>query len=298
MPPKAPKIRPLTNAEREVLNLISEEFLTVKQIQLRRQCSRQAVYKILKKLKIKGAFNQGLQMVDKIDGVVNQKLIRLHSQEFNIKILFQTENYASTLKKSNLVYLDGHTVRLYRNSIEIYSGEGTSFYGDSPSLAVSKSLVYWKKFITRVEHEFQIILIKPRSRNIRIVNQHFARGDSEICGNAIDNHQRIKVFAEEDGKLAFITDDSFGFKEDETVHPQTSKPDREAIDKQVNDWRLNNPPTNSQLSIALYKQTTNLDHYAIHLKSHVKSIQQLGEESKKLGESVEKLTKIIEDKIK
>lgn len=291
MTTKQPKIKPLTNAEKEILNLITEDFLSLKQIQIRRQCSRQAVYKIVKRLKEKGALNVGLQKVDKIDGLVNQKQIRLHGQEFNIKILYQNPKYALDLKKSNLVQLEGHTIKLYRNSIEVYSGEGISFYGDSATKALSKSLAYWKKLFSRLEHELGIIILKPRTRNIRVVNQHFARGESEICDNAIKNNKRIKVFAEEDGKLAFITDDSFGFKEDETVHPLTSKPDREAVDKQVNDWRLNNPPTNSQLARHILNVSESQEHFAVHLKSHVKAIQELGSGVRELTKLVKELKK-------
>lgn len=43
----------LTNIEKEVLHLLTDEFLTIKQIQIRRDCSFQAVYKIIKKIKEK-----------------------------------------------------------------------------------------------------------------------------------------------------------------------------------------------------------------------------------------------------
>lgn len=293
--PKEPKIKALTETEKEVLRLITEEFLNLKQIQLRRQCTRQALYKILRKLKQKGAFNNGLQVVDKTEALVNQRLIRLHGQEFNIGILHQNEKYQKQLKSSNLLFLSGHTIKLYRNSIEIYAGQGISFYGDDTDEAFSKSLEYWKRFITRLEHELSLILLKPRARNIRLVNQHFARGESEIAENAINNKGRIKVFAQEDGKLAFITDDSFGFKEDETVHPVTSKPDREEIDKQVNDWRLNHPPTNSQLASHIMQVSQNIGQYAIHLQSHVKSVQDLGSGVTQMVEKINELTKIIEN---
>lgn len=291
MTPNEPKIRKLTKAEKEVLELITEQFLTPKQVQIRRQCSRQAVYKIISSLKRKGALSLTLKKVDKTEAPVNQipnsvNQIRLHGQEFNIKILFQSGKYSKLLKGSNLLHLGAHTVKLYRNAVEIYSGEGTSFYGDTAQEALSKSLIYWKKFISRLENELKVILLKPRSRNIRVVNQHFARGNSEIAYNATENKKRIKVFAEEDGKLAFITDDSFGFMEDETVHPQTSKPDREAIDKHVNDWRLRNPLTNSEIQGLVYQNAQNLDNYAKHLSAHVESV-------KELGSSVKDLTKII-----
>jgi predicted DNA-binding protein (UPF0251 family) len=85
-----PSVLNLTKAEQEVLNLLTVEFLTTKQITLRRGCTRQAVNKIIKNLKKKGAYNLGLQKVDESQGSCQpSNQIRLHGQEFNIKILWQ-----------------------------------------------------------------------------------------------------------------------------------------------------------------------------------------------------------------
>ena len=252
-----PQIDELTKAEKEVLELITEEYLTPKQIRIRRECSRQAVYKLLASIKKKGALNIGLQKTEKDlsscqqeEKDVNQT--RLHGQEFNIRIILQDNNYQRLLKKSNIIYLEGHTIKLYKDSIEIYAGKGASFYGIDTQEADRKASEYWQKFFTRLEHELKAILIKERSRNIKEVNHHYSRGDSEICKNALKNEgKNIRVFCPIDGKLAFITDESFGDKEDETLHPITAKQDRGAIDKQVNDWRLNNPPTLSEVMILM-----------------------------------------------
>lgn len=237
----------LTNTEKEILHLLTDEFLTIKQIALRRQCTLQAVYKIIKKLKKKGIIDIGLNKVEKIRSTPFKKSdIRLHGQEINIRIISQNNKYQKQLRESNILFIDGNTIRLYRDSIEIYLRN--SFYGKTVNEAEKKSLDYLERFINRLENDLNIILKKPRAKNIKIVNQHYARGDSEICENAIKNKKRIWIRAEEDGRLCFVTDDSFGFKEDETLHPITSKRDRKAIDKQINDWRINNPPTNSELA--------------------------------------------------
>lgn len=290
----------LTKTEKEILHLLIEEFLTIKQIASTRKTSIQAVYKIIKSLKKKGAYNSGLKKVEKIEPTYNQNDIRLHGQEFNIKIIRQDEKYQKLLEKSNILFLDGNSVRLYKNSIEIYSGQ--SFYGKEQNEAEKKSLDYWNRFFSRLEHHTGVILIKPRSRNIKIVNQHYARGNSEICNNSIKNKERIWIMAEEDGKLAFITDDSFGFREDETVHPITAKIDRKAIDKQINDWRLNNPPTNSEINLNLNKAVTILvsnqdlivglpeviGNLQKEIKSHLKLIKEYRSENKKWRKSLEK----------
>jgi len=275
--------RPLTKAEKELLFLITEQHLTLKQIQLRKDCSRQAVYKLLKSLKQKGALNLSLQSQGTCQPILET---RLHGQEFNIKILWQDKRYVDMLIKSNLMYLEGHTIKLFKKSIEIYSGEGISFYGANEQEADSKSVSYWAKLFNRLEHELKIIIVKDRCRNIKEVNHHYAHTNSEICKNSIENKEQIRVFALEDGKLAFVTDDSFGFREDETVHPITAKEDRKNVDKQVNDWRINNPPTNSELAnyvgVILKSQESLpivLNQLKEQIKSHLSLIQEYRKEN-------------------
>ena len=298
---KFPILNPqLTNAEKEVLHLITEEFLTIKQIAQRRNCSVQAVYKITKSLKKKGVLDIGLNKVEKVESTFNQSDLRLHGQEFNIRILWQDPDFQRKLKGSNTIFLDGNTIRLYKNSIEIYSGQ--SFFGKLVNEVERKSLDYWERFIIRLEHDLKIQLKKNRARNIKIVNQHWARGDSEITDNAIKYRERVWVYAEEDGKLCFITDDSFGFKEDETLHPITAKPDRKAIDKQVNDWRLRDPPTQSELSKiqadigqglkiligVVSKQTEIYADFPKQIQSHLKLIQEYRKENISWRKNTEK----------
>jgi len=298
---KFPILNPqLTNAEKEVLHLITEEFLTIKQIAQRRNCSVQAVYKITKSLKKKGVLDIGLNKVEKVESTFNQSDLRLHGQEFNIRILWQDTDFQRKLKGSNTIFLDGNTIRLYKNSIEIYSGQ--SFFGKLVNEVERKSLDYWERFIIRLEHDLKIQLKKNRARNIKIVNQHWARGDSEITDNAIKYRERVWVYAEEDGKLAFITDDSFGFREDETLHPITAKPDRKAIDKQVNDWRLRDPPTQSELSKiqadigqglkiligVVSKQAEIYADFPKQIQSHLKLIQEYRKENISWRKNTEK----------
>jgi DNA-binding CsgD family transcriptional regulator len=279
-----PKISKLTNAQKDILHLISDEFLTIKQIAQRRKCTIQAVYKIIAQIKKKGYLDIGLNKVEKVETTFNQTDLRLHGQEINIKIIYQNNKYQELLNKSNTLFIDSNTIRLYKNSIEIYSGQ--SFFGKDINEVETRSLEYLQRFLIRLEHELKVGLIKNRARNIRIVNQHYARGNSEISDNATKNRERVWVYAEEDGKLAFITDDSFGFNEDETVHPITAKPDRIAVDKQVNDWRLNNPPTNSQLAQFQAENTQGL-------KKTLEAVDNLLEQQKDLPKVINDLKKQI-----
>lgn len=271
-------------AEQEILHLVTDEFLTVKQIALRRQTSLTAVYKVLNKLRKKGVLTVTNEGVEKSQGTHSP--IRLHGQEFNIRILWQDQKYQAKLRQSNIIFFDSNTIKLYRNSVEIFCGQ--SFFGKDEREADSKSMAYFTRFLRRLENELQIILLKNRSLNIKEVKHEFAHTNSEIYQNAKDHKERIFVYAEEDGRLAFITDNSFKFNEDETVHPQTAKPDRKAIDKQVNDWRLHDPPTNSELAQISKGIQENQLLFAENISTHIKAIQDL-------GAGVTKLTALIED---
>lgn len=300
----SPHISKLTKTEKEILYSITEEFLSLKQIQQRRKCSKQAIYKHIRSLKNKGAFglgNNGLLFRGTCQPNPND--VRLHGQEFNIKVLWQDQFYQKKLIKSNILFINGHTIKLYRNAIEIYSGEGISFYGKDEQEADRKSIIYWKRFFGILEHELKVIILKNRVRNIKEVNHHYARGNSEICEKNLEEERgKIRIYAEEDGKLAFITDESFGGKEDETLHPITGKRDRGAIDKQINDWRINDPPTNSELA-TISKETQdnlnvlmemnrdlpkNIQLLAQQIESHLALIKEYRKENKLWRKKVEK----------
>lgn len=274
----------LTPTQIDIKNLLTSEFLTIKQIAHRRKTSIQAVYKVRKQLIKLGEISIGNEGLKNSTHLHKKRDIRLHGQEINIKIIYQNPTYQRLLNKSNTVFIDGNTIRLYKNAIEIYCGK--SFYGKTTEEVDNKSLNYIQRLLLRLENDFKVVLVKNRARNIRIVNQHYARGDSELSEKAHDERNRVWVYAEEDGRLAFITDDSFGFKEDETVHPTTGKKDREAIDKQINDWRINNPPTNSQLSTHILQVTQNQAMFNQNFESHVSAVRELGSSVRQLTKQV------------
>jgi len=243
----------LTQAEKEVLYLLTQEFLTTNQIQIRRQCTRQAVNKILQNLKKKGAYNVGCQMVDKSQPTskkFNHNTIRLHAQEFNIKILYQDYKYNKILEKSNTIIIDGNTIRLNQDTIEVYSGQ--AFYSDDCQKATVKSFEYWTRFFTRLEHDLKVILVKPRSQNIKLVNQHYAETNNELAEESEKKGYKIKVYTTDDGRLWFTIDNSFNLHEAETQHPSSAKEDmQDTVKPFFNDMRDKNHYLPSQIRLTI-----------------------------------------------
>lgn len=245
----------LTKTEREVLHLLINEFLTIKQVSICRKTKVQAVYKIIKKLKKKGAYNDVKKIGTNIGGtftlnVPKSNKIRLHGQEFNIKILYKDQRYKNTLSKSNIQIIDGNTIKLYNNSIEIYSGK--SFYADSVHKATYKSFEYWTRIFNIIENDLKIIILKSRVDNINLVNSHYSEINNEIARDYEYRGDKLRVYAKDDGKLCCLIDNSFNLHELEWVHPKTSKPDAERAVSFISDLRENpEVPNLSELSIIL-----------------------------------------------
>jgi len=225
----------LTNSEKEVLNLLTEERLSPKKIALQRKCTRQAISKIIKSLKKKGAYTLSLQVVDKDGGTQQPSVqLRIHALQFIIKILWKDERYAKQLESSNQLKIDGNTLDLYPNAI--YLSLNQSFYGDTLSHAFWKVSQYMPRLLARMEHELKCILIKARSQNIKLVRIHIAETNNELAKQVENTGDRyFKVYAEDDGKLRFLIDNSFNLHEFEGVRAISARPDMEKVGNVFND---------------------------------------------------------------
>lgn len=290
---------------KEVLHLLTVEFLTPVEIIQRRKTSPEAVYKIIRNLKKKGLINGAFEKVNLEQSTqpLSQPLehqIRLHGQEWNIKLISKSEKYIETKQRANRIVIDGNTIRLYNDSLEIYSGQ--SFFEKDENRATAVSLAYWERFFARLEHEFDVILVKARAQNISLVNQHYGEINSEMATDALEKKEKISITTDEDGKIWFEIDNSWNMKEMETKHPETAKPDMTKVRKQVNDWRENDPPTNSELSRAIIETSDQLKtthsqiaYFAQHMESHVTGVKKLGDGADKIWNAIDKLTKVVKE---
>lgn len=262
----------LTPAERDVLHLITQQFLTVPQVAIKRKSSKRAVYAIRKRLIEKGVLtivNQAISpqetKVHKTGGVscegVNHS-VRLHGEQYHIKLIACDDRYRKMISDGNKrIELDGQVVFCYRNSLDIYSN--ISFFGKTPGECDSKSLSYWTHFIVRLEQRVKAILMKKEHTNISRVKAEYAETDNELAKNAIKEHDKVRVVGS-DGKVWLLIDNSFGFKECETVHPKDSKQDmQDVVQPFFNDLRENEYIPLSEISKSLAmvsKQIHDLTH--------------------------------------
>lgn len=235
----------LTSVQNETAILISNDFLTPKQIALRRGISVRAVYKTINILQKKGYNLKGKKRFTKKLCGIEPFAIRLHGIEVNIKILWKDHNYQNFINKLQII--DGNKVKCFRNSLEVYITG--SFEGRDENEATGKSIHYLTRLLRIIEHDLKILIIKNRSQNIKIVKNHYSEVNNELAKDCEVRGDRIKIYAQEDGKLWFTIDNSFNFHEMETQHPETAKEDMILMRKHFNDIRFNNPPTNSEIMV-------------------------------------------------
>ena len=214
----------ISKTQREVLDMLTKQYLTIKKIAKLRGTTIQAVYKIYKKLRKKGliskGFNRGLKNY-KVLTPQKGEIVRLHGQQFAIKIISHSNLYKIYREKNNITFFEDNVVQLFKNTIVISANELLFFYGKTANMAMAKSLKHWMEFMLRIEDRLNIRIFGKTSQ-IKQTNCHFAVWDEEL-GRYVESleERRIKVNATEDGKLWFITDKSFGDAERECIHPET-----------------------------------------------------------------------------
>ena len=232
----------LTEREAEVLHLLTREFETPKQVAIRLKITDKRVYQIIKSLKKKGLITSHYKAIEKLGGLYSRgggiHSIRLHAQQFHITPVFRGEKYKDYVNK--LVTIDGNSVMVYRNSIEVYSN--TFFFGRDVDDVTAESMRYWTRFFRRLENDFDCIILKPRVNNIKLVKQgEYAEINNELATEARKEADKIRLYTDDDHKLWFVCDNSFNMDEAETVHPATSKRDMGDVVKPFMNTLRNNP---------------------------------------------------------
>jgi len=296
----------LTPTQKEVLDLITEEYKTPKQIAFMRGTTVRAVNKIIQKLRQKGALTYVNQKGCAEGGVPPhgqepggtffapkkplKRMIRLHGQQFKISLKSLSTRYKNQMQKANTFYLDNNCIKLWSKTLEIYSNH--DFIADNADKAFSISMQYWRKFFYKLENLLQIPILKG---GFKIVKEHYAEIDNEMAKEANRKRQRIEVKATEDNKTWLQTDNSFKNNELEFVHPITAKLDAIEVLKHFNDIRDNKPPVLSKIYADMKEGLTNHSrilqdylkfkkYYIPHINEMIKIFAELTRQAKQYND--------------
>lgn len=229
----------MTTRQKEVLRLITEEYLTPAQTAKHLKISRQAVYKLIKKLKNKGLLiYKGVGGFTKGGAVACQpqfhmEKIRLHNEQFKIIPYKFPKDYIinKTFK------LDYNTIITYKKCIMVFSNQ--SFYAKTETEALNKSNIYWDRFFIKLENVIKVSFLKDRKQNIIKVNSHFAEINNELAKACIEKKKKLQFKDPKDNKTWLLADFSKKKPELETVHPNSAFEDMGVLRPFFEDLRQN-----------------------------------------------------------
>lgn len=250
----------LTKLEEEIYGYIIKGFRPQQIMIMRKKkgiLSKEATYRPLRNLRGKGYLSNDYRIVEKLGGTQQhsqqlQHQLRLHGQQFSINILYKDHRYMKFLDKCNSRIINNQHIMFYKDKIVVYGTE--SFFGEDVHKCMSQSMKYWNKFIRILENDYQLILLKPRSNNIKFFNQHWAEVGNELANEYNDNCEKLRVYGADDGKLWLLVDNSFNMHELEATHPIKSPVDITKVRNVFNDIRDKDSP----LPSVAYEQFTTL----------------------------------------
>lgn len=291
----------------EILNSLAN-FLTITDIAKYRKCSRQAVYKVVRRLidhglvekigNVYGLTQKGKEGLHSFIGFTNK--IRQHNLGIKIQVLDSPRNWEKKRNKIITMSSFNKRIQLKNNSYEILNlGQVKiktttksviiwlpAMYDDTVEGALSQAMDMLFNVIPKIETQLKVKLIKDRKMNMTIISQEYARLNDAMAKIYKTEGNKI-YFTNEEGEVWLISDFSFSTDELETVHPKSAGEDMTTVHKFMNDLRKN-PATISELGGMIQNVTANQMVFDHNMKSHLEVLN-------KLGNAVEKLTKKIDE---
>lgn len=273
----------ITKTQKQIIELLKEEGST-KRVALRRRTSIRAVQKIVKRLKEKGIIS-GSSYRGFVFNVPEKdfiKKVRLHGQEFNLKLKFKGTKFP--IHQKTFIF-EGNKVRLYKKSIEIYSKK--SFYANTPYEARAKSINYFKAFFFKLQDHLDI-----QFKQIKQVKSHYAEEENELAQDYNNKKQKLSIRAKEDNKTWAMIDFSLNENEFETLHPKTSFEDMEKVKEFFQDIRDNphyKPSVSTKLIIGI---ANNQQMFNDNLVKHFVVLDKIAETMESIRDLVKKNRKI------
>lgn len=246
--------RPLSPVEREVLNLLTNEFLTPNQIAIRRGTTVQAVHQVLKRLHEKSWIdsngNRGLKNTPPVsmegfkDHTIITKKWRYHALHFVIKpYYFEPRFHKIRKEKGNYgINYGDWIIKLHPDMVEMQLQAGEDFADPDKWAATSKAEASFNRTLRQLMSRFGFYVWKNGKANIRLVNQHLARNPSEVANARDGDYLSVRGY---DNVVYFTIDKSKG-AEHEYKHAERALTDSEVIEPHFNDWLYNKPPTASE----------------------------------------------------
>jgi len=174
---------------------------------------------------------------------------------------------------------EDYVIQTYPESIIIIHRK--RYYSDNPYEIIQKGINETLSIIKFLEQRFKFNFFPSGIPSIQLRSNDFNRLKDYMAEKCRKEGTRFLVETEI-GKCWVDYSEPFG-KESNTPDIQNT------LEKHTKDLILNKPMTNSEIQQLVGQNAQNLNNYAVHLKSHVESIQTLSQTVKELRNEIRNL---------
>lgn len=186
----------------------------------------------------------------------------------------------------------GRKVWLTNKSIIIYEKE--SFISEKAKECKSQAINHFLKLIKGLERDLRANFSNHGRYRFRVTRQHYSLIKNALAKQYNDEGKKLEIY--NDKGLWFLIDNSFNLNEAETIHPKTAVSDNEKVQDFFNGLKTFDGYTPQFVVNSIGQLSNNWNQYGVHIKSHIKAIQELGEGVKKNNEIMEKMLAILNQK--
>jgi len=234
---------------------------------------------------------------------IKPDFVRGHAFQFKLKIpkLRNWDRREEILKKKGIkfkelnhllgkgqeIMIKGNKIWLTNKSIIIFEKSSylTKTAKDARQYAIYDLFELVKGLESTLGANFRI----NKKYRFKVSRQHYSLVKNALAKQYERDGKKLQVYSE--NGLWFVIDNSYNLHEAETVHPKTAVDDNEKVQNFFNGLKATENYTPQIMMKAVTLNAQNLNNYAVHLKSHVKSIRLLGKGVRKLTKSIKKLDK-------
>ena len=195
--------------------------------------------------------------------------------------------YVGGVKRGQRLTAQKTKVALTDRSILVNFPE--SYIRETATLAQKDAVAKFLRVIKHLERILRANFSEFGKYKFRVSRQHYALIKNSLARQYLEDNKKLHVYS---GRgLWLLIDNSYNLEELETVHKDTAVKDNHKVQDFFNGLDMVDGYTPQFVLTALAQNAQNLNSYAVHLKSHVASVQELGRAVRKLTEKVEELGK-------
>lgn len=244
------KKQKISGAEAEILDLINSGDYTFNDILNSRQCKESYLYRVIRKLNKLGweikpkniGTKKGMHILNLNKKKLPKRYFRLHNIHLIVTPYYYYPRYNESI--GTIFPFENYTVTVNKENIELQLGEKESY--DATTIEETREIFikHLEKILPKIQNRVGFEAWKKGSLNIMQVNHHMAEVYNGVA--VLRKGKKLKIEGK-DGKIWAVVDKSTGAAEFETVDPKLATEDALKLRPYYNDWRDNQPPTNSEL---------------------------------------------------